>query len=217
MKFRLVSLLILLMLLLSSCSMPFIAADTLPWINDEPILFKDDFQIQQGGWSTIEDPFSYVGYDQGGFRLRTNVPNFQVWSVPGLNFRNTQVITRTQKIAGPEDNLFGILCRYQDESHFYAFIISSDGYYGIYERKGEHLALIDQAHMDFSDVINSGSEVNDLQAYCYDDQLAFFVNDTLLIQVQDDTLTYGDVGIMAGNFEQGGVDILFDYFIVAHR
>jgi hypothetical protein len=217
MKFRLTLLLIFLMLLLVGCSVPMIAADTLPWVSEESLLFKDDFHYQQGGWSTLEDPLSFAGYDQGGFRLQTDMPNYQVWSVPGLQFRNTQIVTRAQKLAGPEDNLFGILCRYQDNSHFYAFVISSDGYYGIYERAGEHLTLINQVHMDFSEAINRGEAINDLQAICVEDQLALFVNDTLLLQVQDDTLAYGDVGMMVGNFTQGGVDILFDYFFVVKR
>ena len=32
---------------------------------------------------------------------------------------------------GPDDNDFGIICRYIDDNQFYYAIISSDGYYGI--------------------------------------------------------------------------------------
>ena len=215
-SYRILSL-TLLILILSACSSPLLSADVLPWVSDEPILFKDDFQLQQGGWTTRDDLFSFSGYDHGSFRLRTTMPNYQIWSVPGLQFSNTQVYVRAEKLNGPDDNLLGLICRYQNESNFYAFVISSDGYYGIYKRAGENLALIDQDHLDFSEVIVQGEGVNRLSALCYEDQLSLIVNDTLLLQVEDSSFVYGDVGMIVGNFEQGGVDILFDQFIVVKR
>jgi hypothetical protein len=201
-------------LLLTACQGTVFTADTMPWVSDEPVLFKDDFSDTLGNWATHSDSLSYAGYEQSGFRLWVDVPNYQFWSVPGLNFEDTLIYVRTLKLGGPDDNMFGVLCRYQDEENYYALVIGSDGYYGIFKTVAGEQALIGQEHMDYSDAIERGNGTNEIQAICQGDQLALFVNGASLLQVQDDSLSHGDVGLIISNFSEPGVDILFDDFIV---
>lgn len=215
MKIFKVFVLLLIAVSLSGCASDRFAIDTLPWLGEEPVLFKDSFSSQTGGWFTYQDSQLFSGYTQGGFRLRSEVKNFQFWSVPGLNFKDTVIFTRAKKLTGPEDNLFGVLCRYQNDSNYYALVISSDGYYGIFRTLNGEQTLIDQQNMDFSDVINSGEMINEIQAVCQAEELTLIVNGVQLIQVEDAFLSYGDVGLLVGNFLEPGVDILFDDFIVA--
>jgi hypothetical protein len=205
---------ILFLLSLSACSTPWLTADQLPWVGDLPVLFREDFSREDVGWTVRDDSLSYAGFTQGGFRLWSQVPDFQFWSVPGLNFKDTLVHVRARKLSGPDNNLFGLVCRYQDEENFYALVIGSDGYYGIFKRVNGERSLIAQDHMDFSETINRGEKANVIQAVCQADHLALVVNDTRLIQVQDSTFANGDVGVIVGNFSEPGVDILFDDFIV---
>ena len=142
------------------------------------------------------------------------MPDFQFWSVPGLNFQDTLVQVRATKLGGPDDNLFGVICRYQDDDNFYALMVGSDGYYGIYKRVDGEQTLINQVHLDFSAAVEQGEASNTIQAICQGDQLALIVNNVSLIQVSDGTFSNGDVGIVVGNFSEPGVDILFDDFIV---
>ncbi len=199
---------------LGACSSQSLTADTLPWIADTPVLFRDDFSSESGGWSTHADAVSFAGYDQGRFRLWVDVPFYHFWSVPGLHFQDTLVFTRAIKQAGPENNLFGILCRYQDSRNFYALVIGSDGYYGIFKSENGSQSLIGQEHMDFNEVIRRGEADNEIQAVCQGDQLVLIVNGVKLLQVQDGTFPQGDVGLIAGSFLEPGVDIYFDDFIV---
>jgi hypothetical protein len=201
-------------LLLVGCQVQSLTADTLPWVGEEKVLFRDDFSFETGGWRTYQDSLSFAGYQAGGFRLLANVPYYQFWSVPGLNLRNAIIYTNASKLDGPDDNMFGILCRYQDPANYYALVIGSDGYYGIFKMVAGQQALIAQAHMDFSEVINRGESTNELTALCQDDTLALIVNEIPLIQVEDADLDFGDVGLVVGNFSEPGVDILFDDFIV---
>ena len=199
---------------LSGCMARVLTADNLPWVNEDPVLFHDDYSKETGVWTLRDDTHSYAGYHQGGFRLWSNVPDYQFWSVPGLSFENTMIYVRAQKIDGTDNNVFGVMCRYQNEDNFYALLIGSDGYYGIIKRIEGQQSLIDQEHADFSELINRGEGVNEIVAVCQDEHLALFVNENRLLQVQDDALTYGDVGLIVGNFDEPGVDILFDDFIV---
>jgi len=207
-------LLIPIVFLLSACYYELFSADTLQRVEGESVMFKDDFSGKGGGWVTSEDSRSFSGYALGGFQFRSDITNFQFWSVPGLNFKDAHVYTRARKIGGPNDNLFGLMCRYQDPLNFYAMIIGSDGYYGILKVIQGHQTLIDQKHLDFSEVINRGNAENEIHALCQGENLALVVNDTRLLQVQDDSLSYGDVGLIAGNFSEPGVNVLFDNFIV---
>lgn len=209
-----VLLLIILMVLLSACRAGWLAADNLPWVGSGPILFQDDYSKETGGWNTHEDASSFSGYDESGFRLSSNVPNYQFWSLPGLNFVDTLVYVRARRLSGPENNLFGVACRFQDSDNFYALMIGSDGYYGIFKRVDGQQSLIAQSSMDFSAIILAGEDINEIKALCQGDHLALFVNETRLIQVEDDALDYGDVGLIVGNLDEPGVNILFDDFIV---
>lgn len=199
---------------LTACRPAFLAADQLPWVGDEPILFRDDFSGENIGWATHEDSLSFAGFDLSGYRLWSKMPDFQFWSVPGLNFQDTLVQVRATKLDGPDDNLFGVICRYQDDDNFYALMVGSDGYYGIYKRVDGEQTLINQVHLDFSAAIEQGEASNTIQAICQGDQLALIVNNVSLIQVSDGAFSHGDVGIIVGNFSEPGVDILFDDFIV---
>lgn len=200
---------------LVGCRTRFLTADTLPWVRSDPLFFKDGFSFESGVWQTHEDKLSFSGYQDEKYRLWVDVPYYQYISVPGLNFRNVKVFTSVEKQSGPDNNLFGLLCRYQDNLNYYAFVVGSDGYYGIYRVVDGEKTLIGQQHLDFSEYINRGNQVNDLMAICQEDQLVLLVNGVRLIQVQDDSLAFGDVGLIAGNFSEPGVDILFDNFIVA--
>jgi hypothetical protein len=205
---------LLVMVTLTACGTQALTADTLPWVSQEPVLFRDDFSQQTGGWRTFEDRLSFAGYAHNAFRLWVDPPNFQVLSVPGLNFKDTHTYTRAQKSAGPDDNLFGLLCRYSNDDNYYAFVISSDGYYGIYKKQAGSLHLLGIPQMGFDESIQRGDEANEILAVCQGNQLALFVNDIKLLQVTDDTFSHGDVGLIAGNRSQRGTDVLFDYFIV---
>ena len=68
--------------------------------------------------------------------------------------------------------------------------------------------------MGFNGAVHRGDAVNDILAICQGDQLMLFVNEVKLMQVSDTTFSYGDVGLIAGNRGQPGVDVRFDYFIV---
>ena len=202
------------LLILSGCKSKMLTADTLPWVSDEPILFSDDFSSQTGGWRTHENRLSFIGYSQGGFRLWVDLPDYQVWSVPGLNFKNVHLHTRAHKIAGPNDNLFGLICRYQNEENYYALVVSSDGYYGIIKKQAGIQNLLGMDELGYSEMINREDAANEILGICQGEQLALFVNGVQLIEVSDASFAYGDIGLLAGNRAQPGADVLFDYLIV---
>ena len=180
------------------------------------VLFRDDFSHPDSGWDTMHEKDATITYtDQGAYRIWLNYPHTVIWGNPGLSFTDSRIEVDAIKAAGPDNNQFGIICRYQDADNFYFFIISSDGYYGIGKTKdGQQTLLTDDGNMTFSSSIAKGHTPNHLRADCVGHSLALWVNGHVLATVQDADFTRGDVGLLVGTFNEPGADILFDNFAV---
>lgn len=178
------------------------------------VLFSDDFSDRSGGWSRVSNEGGIVGYDNGVFRILVNAPGYNYWATPGLNFADTRIEVETGHFAGPVSNRLGLVCRYQDDRNYYFFVISSDGFYAVGKVSGGETIHLGQAEMQSSQAIKTDDPVNHLRADCIGDTLTFFVNGFPVALVHDDQFARGDVGLLAGAFEETGVDIIFDDFVV---
>jgi hypothetical protein len=178
-------------------------------------LFWDDFSDPSSGWDRFTSEDGTNDYSNGGYRIFVNKPNWYFWSNPGIYFTDVVIDVDAQKMAGPDENDFGIICRYQDEQNFYFFTVGSDGFYGISKiLNGEEL-LIGMSQLQYSDsAIQPGSSSNHLTAECVGSNLTLSVNGVVLADVEDRDLSTGDVGLIAGTYDTVGVDILFDNFVV---
>lgn len=178
------------------------------------ILFQDDFSDSQSGWTTRLDENLRAEYRGGSFHFFVNEAQMGLGSTPELNFTDVRVNVDAFKSGGPDDNQFGVICRYVDEKNFYALLISSDGYYGITRVMDGEAQLLGRDQMEISKAIHTGGLGNHLQAECVGDRLTLWANGTLLDEEHDDHITRGDVGLWVGTFDEAGADVLFDDFIV---
>jgi len=178
------------------------------------ILFIDDFSDESSGWDRINEDEGVTDYSDGVYRIAVNTDNTDIWANPGLSFTDTVIEVDAKKVGGPDDNDFGIICRYQDLSNFYFFIISSDGFYGIAKVIDGEQILIGLENMEYSDTINQGNSSNKLRADCIGKNLVLHINGQKLLEVNDSQYSTGDVGLIAGTFNVAGTDIHFDNFIV---
>lgn len=173
--------------------------------------FEDDFSDENGSWPNSGDEDGFTGYHRGGYRMLVTSDFKDVWVLPGANFTDVSIAVDTTKIGGDDDNDFGLICRAEDLNNFYAGVISSDGYYGIFRYSdGDGLELIDLEEMLPSETIIQGNATNLLRFDCIGATLSLYVNGTLLIQVEDSDLSSGDIGLLAGTYAIPGTDILFD-------
>lgn len=180
----------------------------------EGVLFKDDFSDTSSGWDRVNVDEGITDYENGIYRIWVNTESTDVWANPGLNFTDTVVEVEATKVGGPDDNDFGIICRYENESNFYSFIISSDGYYGILKVLDGEQILIGADEMLPDDAIKQGNATNTIRADCVGSNLTLYANGTQLASVQDNSFSSGDVGLLAGTFSEPGTDIHFDNYVV---
>jgi len=178
----------------------------------------DDFSHRKYGWNTwVDEKGSAVSYFRGGLVFIINLSQYDYLSTPVGIFSNTRIEVQAQKLVGPDDNDYGIVCRFQDEGNYYAFLYSSDGYYGIVKVKDHQYQMLNSSSMQFSPHILGKDSTNQLRADCVGTILSMYVNNHLIAQAVDEDFDSGKVGLIAGSFKSPGVAVLFDNFVVSQR
>jgi len=181
------------------------------------VLFEDDFSNPNSGFERFSTTEAAGDYDNGVYRFLINGAPLHYFSRLNQRFTDTRVEVDTAKLDGPDSNLAGIVCRYNNVEgipSFYFMAISSDGYYAIGLSNDRGTVLLGQDQMGTSPNINTGVSINHLRADCVGSILTFYVNGFPIAQAMDSTLASGEVGLLAGAVDEGGVDIIFDQFIV---
>jgi hypothetical protein len=178
-----------------------------------PALFEDDFASPATGWDRLQAAEGIMDYDGGGYRILVNALQVNFWSTPRKPFADVRLEVDAGKLAGPDENRIGLICRYTGEDYYF-LIMTSDGYYGIGIYQDGRADLLGQNAMQPGPGIRTGLAVNHLRADCKGDLLALYANGQKLGEVHDPTLKDGDVGLLAGTFSQPGVDVIFDNFVV---
>lgn len=202
----------LFLLALSACSPNESEPDA---CNDPPeVLFFDDFNGEQDcGWVTYNRGGGIAEIDNASMQLTVSQPGQIWWTNPNRDFDDLVIRAEARQVSGPNDNAFGLICRYQNEENFYVFLISGDGYYAIgkYQSGSENVVyLTDAGQFQQSDAINTGVASNEMLVSCIGNQLSLAVNGTPLITVTDPTFVTGDVGVAASTLQAETGVIEFD-------
>jgi len=178
------------------------------------MLFEDDFSEKNSGWDHFASELGWTDYQQQTYHIVVNEPITDLFANPYQSFKDVVIEVTAAKQGGPDSNSFGVICRYQDEENFYAALISSDGYAGIFLVRDGCYSQLGQAEMLAVPAILGGGAANLIHFECIGDTLALAVNGSPVDAQQDGSFESGDVGLIAGTFEEGGVHIAFDDFKV---
>jgi hypothetical protein len=185
------------------------------------VIFQDDFSNPESGWDRHTGAEATTDYDDGRYLVAVEEPQIDVWAHPGLELTDVVVEGETQYAAGPINNEFGLMCRYSrggdGRNSFYFFFVSSDGYYAMGKVSKDVRKVLSPPDGSFqpSDaIVQSPEATNRLTATCAGSHFSLAVNGTLLGEFDDDEHARGDIGVIAGTFDEGGVRIQFDNLLV---
>jgi serine/threonine protein kinase len=187
---------------------------TTPLLPNGNVLFRDDFSDPGSGWDQVSDENGLTNYWDRTYRIVVDEPQTDRWANPGEDFTDVIVEVDAFKAGGPNDNNFGIICRYQGLGEYYAFFISSDGFYSITKIVDGEYDFMGLTGMLESDSILQGSSTNHIRAECVGNTMRLYANGDLLQELEDGDYADGDVGLIAGTFDLPGTDIRFDNFVV---
>ena len=188
-----------------------VASDDKP-VELGPLLYEEEFGLE-GGWSTFDGDGTAVDYADGEYQMTINRTEYVVWGNPEspLDLADLVIDVDVRQVEGPLDNHFGVLVRVveDDETDAYYFQISADGYYSVDLRwEGEWLPLV---RWEESTAIYTGLGVtNRVRVVCSGNQFRFYVNNRHLVDLTDDTIGWGSIGLAAGTIEEPGVIVQFD-------
>jgi hypothetical protein len=177
------------------------------------LLFSDDFSTSKSGWGTYSEGDFLTAYKNGSYILTAVPANY--WSYeshPRLNLTDFIAEVEATKKGGPDDNVFGIAVRIMGPGDYYAFLISSDGYYDIRELNNN--IWVESENWTKSEAIKTGSQTHLIKVVAQGDKFSFYVNGEKLRDFVDDTLTSGSIGLYAGSQSEGNVTVAFDNFTV---
>ena len=209
-------LLMLALLSLAACSI--VSGPSTDACNENGALLRDDFSGEQTcGWREYNQGGAVVEIAEGTLNISTSQTGQIWWTNVGRNFNDVIVTVQARQTNGPNNNPYGVLCRYQDENNFYIFLISGDGYYAIgkYESGSEQITyLTPNQEYVFSDLINQGVATNLLRVSCVGNELSLSVNGLPLVSVTDNSFTGGDVGLGVSTLEPGTAVVQFDDLLV---
>lgn len=177
------------------------------------VLFSDNFSNPASGWDTRNEANAITDYRNGEFVIFVGNINTTLWSIPNHYLKDASIEVDAREAAGPDNNLFGLICRYQNANNFYRFVISGNGYAGITKRVNGVVKVLSGDLLSRSPAVNKGQATNHLKAVCNGSDLSFYVNEQLVSQVQDGDLADGDAGLLASTGVHPGVEIHFTNFV----
>lgn len=177
-------------------------------------MYMDDFSDHDNGWATTVSEQGVVSYDQDAMRILIREPNADYWTTPGIQTGDSIASVDAMRVTGPVNNLYGEVCRWQNEDNYYAFLLSSDGYYGIIRVFQGERKVLTSGEMQTTTLIQPDHMANHLRADCVGNRLSLYLNWNKIAEVNDDTFSSGDTGLIASTLDEAGTDIRFDNFIV---
>jgi len=192
---------------LSGCSM-------LPSNQTGNVLVAESFDENPGVMQTYSRDTGNAEVDGGEFAIRTFEQNYLQWALVKLNFTDAVIEVSAHKVAGPDDNIYGVICRYQDDLNFYFLAVSSDGYYGIGRMLNGERMLLGSDQLQPTSVVKGGTSANDLRVTCSNTTLILEVNGQTLEMVNDQSFSEGQAGLFAGEFTDTGLEIRFDNLLI---
>jgi hypothetical protein len=174
------------------------------------LVFEDDFSYTSG-WVVGKSEEYHFHYTLGGYAMRNKLVEDMVWSVRSTPFSNVRVEAIGQRISGPRDGYYGVTCRHEDGSNYYAMIVGSDGTYGIALQLGGNLKFL-KLEQDTEGRVHTGNGINHIRADCIGSVLTLYANGHKLMELEDTTISAGSPGFVVGTREKRDNDVLFTHF-----
>ncbi len=183
------------------------------YMND--VLFADDFSNTSKKWDQISDATRTTDYYNNAYRITVNKTNSDAWANPSdQTYTDVRIEVDVTKNGGPDDNDFGVICRYTAVDKYYYGVISSDGYYAIVKKTPTGVQPLGKEKLAESSQIKKGAVTNHLRLDCAGSTLTLYVNGFQIDQQTDTDYTSGNIGLIAGTFSEAGTDILFDNLFI---
>ncbi len=178
------------------------------WRLGAPAL-RETFRADSGIW-TLDTGRNAARTIAGGvLKIRVDESDLMQWSALDGAYGDFYLEVDTVHVAGPVDNVFGVVFRMEDSENFYLFAISSDGAFSLGKFVGDKWFSL--VKWESTDAIETGAGgENRLGLLAAGNEMALYVNNEELTRVQDNSFAAGQIALLAGTNDQAGVEVAFD-------
>lgn len=177
------------------------------------VIYSEDFESPGPEWEPWQESEGSIDVEKGEFSVTINVEENLIWGRTYNTYSDNifKFSARVEESVGNGE--FGAICRFQDVDNFYAVTISEDGYYGIWKFvDDEYTVLTDWEYLANFD---GGTNWVDFTVGCVGSTITLSIDGKTLAQVEDTSLPSGDIGLIAGSLDQGGLIVNFDNLVIA--
>ena len=181
-----------------------------PFNPADSILYQDDF-ARNRGWFTTSNTRYKLQFDKGVYRFTVAVLNLPVWSIRGIGDQDVRIEVDAAQLSGPASGYYGLVCRYVNEKNYDVLFVSIDGAFGIGKVINKDLRYLAFTN-DFNHLLKLAG--NRLRADCIGDTLTLYVDGVKVLETKDTEIAGGSAGLVVGNRDISGIDVLFDNYIV---
>ncbi len=174
--------------------------------------YSDDFNTpDQGNWTEFDGEDVLTQWQDGRFVFDVYAEGITAISTTNeLSLNDVVVQAEVFRADDILANDMGLVCRYQDPDNYYSLSFGNDDYVAIYKTvDGDWESLFNE----FVD-IDLSADFHMLTISCIGTELSLYVDDQLIISVDDGDLSTGDVGLLAGTYGDVPIRIEFDNFVV---
>lgn len=176
--------------------------------------YHEDFSDETSGWRVANKAYYRLAYQDGGYLMMIKGPNLlYTFRLRSADLEDMIIETNAVVIAGNPESGFGLICRFKEHGTLYLFQIRGTGRY----RSGKYVndRYLEITPWESSEAILQDGSINHLRAECVGESLSFYVNDTLLVQVQDIIIHNGGFGFVVEGADREDVTVLFDDFFAS--
>lgn len=175
------------------------------------LVLEADFTSGRG-WHTEENDRFHFAFQDDGYVIGVNIRNAAVWSIRDDSYTDVILETSAQRLSGPQDGYYGVVCRQVDSDNYYGLVIGSDASYGIMKMQdGKMDFLVEGTAPDGSIQAN---EPNLVRGDCIGETLTLYANGHKLAETQDSDLESGATGMLAGTRSNPGFEAFFKTYKV---
>lgn len=175
--------------------------------------FADAFVAgQTGNWLIEQDSIASTAIVNEQLLITVAAPNTVQYSIlQDEVYGDFALEVDVVQLAGPPESSYGVLFRMVDGQQFYRFDITGNGLFIVERHNGDGTWTRLIQEWTPSTALNQGLNVtNRLRVLASGQSLAFYANDVLLVQVNDNTYTDGAIGLDAGTFGGSNLQVAFD-------
>jgi hypothetical protein len=201
------------------------------------LLYTASFDATQDDWETYSGRLD-VSIDGGVLRVENGQSDSYAFSVADQHYADLDLRGRAVGAAGPLNNGYGVVFRYQNPQNFYAFLVSSDGYYSVMRAVNDDQRWL--SNWIDTPLVNQGiGVVNRLRVVASGDEFRFWINGepalvcipnnpdaestyvmgtcvegTMLDVLRESSLASGQIGVVALTFGEPDVVAEFDDVVI---